>query len=111
MNKNQYWPAAEPSGRSSPPLLAGGGWGTPLCIGKQEVGTYSQSVSSSRERRFSLSLSLRCSDLYYRSVQYTCSVQVAGYHTATVDKILRTPAQKYSARQYVANKKGLGGSR
>ncbi len=33
-------PAAELSGRSSPPLLAGGGWGPPLCIGIQEVGTY-----------------------------------------------------------------------
>jgi hypothetical protein len=33
-------PAAEPSGRFRPPLRAGGGWGPPLCIGIQEVGTY-----------------------------------------------------------------------
>ncbi len=34
-------PAAEPSGRflSSAPR-GGGGWGPPLCIGKQEVGAY-----------------------------------------------------------------------
>ncbi len=32
-------PAAEPSGRSSLPLSAGG-MGTPPCIGKREVGTY-----------------------------------------------------------------------
>ncbi len=39
-------PAAVPGGRSSPPLLAGGvGEGDPpLCIGKQEVGTYIYSL-------------------------------------------------------------------
>jgi hypothetical protein len=38
-------PAAEPSGRflSSAPR-GGGGWGPPLCIGKQEVGAYIYSL-------------------------------------------------------------------
>ncbi len=39
--KNSTGPAAVSGGRSSPPLLVGGGGGwTPLCIGKQEAGTY-----------------------------------------------------------------------